>query len=334
MHIILSIPTIIILAVLAALSFFFSASETSLIALSKIRARHLANEGRKGAHSIIRLTTKLDKMVTAILIGNNFVNIAISSLATVFFVAVFEPNWGVVISTFCVTLFILVFCEIIPKTLAIRYSEKVALITAPLLEIFIKSFSSLVNYFSAASNFILRVFGLHPEKRSPLISEEELKLMIEVGKEEGVLSDEERKMLHRIFEFGDTRVSDVMVPKDKIVAIDKAADADTLLDILVERGHARIPVYDGAIDNIIGVIYARDLLYIWRNKGLIVVADLIRPVYCIPAHKQVSDLLAEFQLKHIQIAAVVDESRKAIGLVTLEDLLEEIVGEIEEKVDR
>lgn len=334
MHIILSIPTIIILAVLAVLSFFFSASETSLIALSKIRARHLASEGKKGAQSIVRLTTQLDKMVTAILIGNNFVNITISSLATVIFVAVFGPNWGVIIATVCVTLFVLVFCEITPKTLAIRYSEKVALITAPFLEIFIKSFNSLVNFFSATSNLILKMFGLHPEKRSPLISEEELRLMIEVGKEEGVLSDEERKMLHRIFEFGDTRVSDVMVPKDKIVAIDKTADADTLLDILVEQGHARIPVHDGSIDNIIGIIYARDLLYIWRNKGLVVVADLIHPVYYVPAHKQVSDLLAEFQLKHIQIAAVVDESSKTIGLVTLEDLLEEIVGEIEEKVDR
>ncbi|TAN60326.1 HlyC/CorC family transporter [bacterium] len=334
MHIILSIPAVIVLAALAVLSFFFSASETSLIALSKIRARHLAGEGKKGAQAIVRLTTQLDKMVTAILIGNNFVNIAISSLATVMFVAAFGPNWGVVISTLCVTLCILVFCEITPKTLAIRYSEKVALMTAPLLEIFIKSINSLVNYFSATSNFILKVFGLHPEKRSPLISEEELRLMIEVGKEEGVLSDEERKMLHRIFEFGDTRVKDVMVAKDRIVAIDKAADADTLLDILVEQGHARIPVYDGSIDNIIGIIYARDLLYIWRNKGLVVLADLIHPVYCVPEHKQVSDLLREFQLKHIQIAAVVDERKQTVGLVTLEDLLEEIVGEIEEKVDR
>lgn len=333
MHILLSIPAIIILVLFAILSFFFSASETSLIALSKIRVRHLVNKGQRGARSIERLITKLDKMVTAILIGNNFVNIAMSSLATVLFVGILGPNWGVITATFCVTLFVLIFCEITPKTLAIRYSERVALISAPLLEIFIKAFNSIINFFTATSNLILKIFGVQAEKRSPLISEEELRLMIEVGKEEGVLSDEERKMLHRIFEFGDTMVGDVMVPKEKMVAIDKAAQADTLLDILAEEGHARIPVYDGSIDNIIGIIYARDLLYIWRNKGLVVLADLIHPLHYVTAHKRVSDLLREFQLKHIQIAIVVDDYKKTLGLVTVEDLLEEIVGEIEEKVE-
>ncbi len=331
MHILLSIPTVIILALLTVLSFFFSASETSLIALSKIRARHLVNQGRKGAESILRLVTKLDKMVTAILIGNNFVNIAMSSLATVLFIGALGPNWGVVAATFCTTLFVLIFCEITPKTLAIRYSEKVALFTAPLLEIFIKTFDSFINFFSATSNLILKIFGVKAEKRSPLISEEELRLMIEVGKEEGVLSDEERKMLHRIFEFGDTRVSEVMVAKEKIVAIDKTADADSLLNMLVEEGHARIPVYDGSIDNIVGIIYARDLLYIWRNKGLVVLTDLIHPAYYVTAHKRVAELLREFQLKHMQIAIAVDENKKTLGLVTLEDLFEEIVGEIEER---
>lgn len=332
MHLIFSIPVIIIFALCALLSFFFGASETSLIALSKIRVRHLVNKGKAGSTAVLRLITKLDKMVAAILIGNNFVNIAMSSLATVFFVGVFGPNWGVIIATFCATLFILVFCEITPKTLAIRYSERVALISAPFLEMFINAFNSFINFFTATSNLILKIFGVQAEKRSPLISEEELRLMIEVGKEEGVLSDEERTMLHRIFEFGDTRVGDVMVPKEKITAIDKTAEADTLLDILVEEGHARIPVYDGSIDNIIGIIYARDLLYIWRNKGLVVVADLIHPVHYVPPEKRVNELLREFQLRHIQIAVAVDAFKKTVGLVTLEDLLEEIVGEIEEKV--
>jgi len=289
------------------------------------------NKGARGAGSVFRLSAKLDRVVAAILIGNNFVNIAISSLVTVVFVKVFGASWGVVISTFCVTMFVLIACEIMPKTLAIRYSEKTALFTAPILEVFIKAFDSVINFFIGVSNFILKLFGAHPQKRSPLISEEELKLMIEIGKEEGVLSDEERKMLHKIFEFGDTRAGEVMVPKEKMVAIDRSSDAEKLLDILVEEGHARIPVYDGTIDNIIGIIYARDLLYLWRNKGLVVLADLIHPAYYVVSGKRVNELLREFQLKHIQMAIVVDEYKKTLGVVTLEDLIEEIVGEIEEK---
>lgn len=290
----------------------------------------MVNKGLKGANPVLRLITKLDKVVAAILIGNNFVNIAMSSLATVICVRIFGANLGVVIATFSVTLFILIFCEISPKTLAIRYSEKMALFTAPLLELFVNSFTTFIKLFTGISNVFLRIFGMQPEKRSPLISEEELRLMIEVGKEEGVLSDEERKMLHRIFEFGDTKVAEVMVPKDKIIGIDRSSDGEKLLDLLVEDGHARIAVYEGSLENVVGIIYARDLLYIWRNKGLVLVEDLIHPAYYVPAHKRVNELLREFQLKRLQIAIVADENKKTLGLVTLEDLLEEIVGEIDE----
>lgn len=335
MHILISIPTIIILVVLALLSFFFSASEASLIALSKLRAKHMVNQGIKGAQAVSRLITKLDRVIAAILIGNNFVNILMSSLATVIAVGIFGANWGILIATFSVTLFVLIFCEIIPKTLAIRYSEKTALVTAPFLAAFVNAFSTFITIFTGISNLFLKAFGIHPEKRSPLISEEELKLMIEVGKEEGVLSDEERKMLHRIFEFGDTKVDAVMIPMQKIVAINKSAHSEALLDLLVEEGHSRVPVYEGEPDNIIGIIYARDLLYLWRNKALVVLEDLIHPAYYVPASKRVNELLREFQLKRLQIAIVADEHKKALGLVTLEDLLEEIVGEIEEEtIDR
>ena len=155
--------------------------------------------------------------------------------------------------------------------------------------------------------------------------------MIEVGKEEGVLSDEERKMLHRIFEFGDTRLSDVMLPKDKIIAVNINTSSQDLLNIFVEEGHARLPLYDGVIDNIIGIIYARDLLYILRDKGLFLLQDLVHEAYYAKPTMQVNELLRKFQTDKIQIAIVVDEHKKTLGLVTLEDLIEEIVGEIEEK---
>jgi CBS domain containing-hemolysin-like protein len=164
-----------------------------------------------------------------------------------------------------------------------------------------------------------------------LITEEELRLMIEIGKEEGVLSDEERKMLHRIFEFGDTKVGDVMIPKEKIIAVNINTSPEELLNIFVEQGHARLPVYKDSIDNIVGVVYARDLLYILRDKGLFVLQDLIRGVYFVAFTLRVNELLRKFQSDKIQIAIVVDEHKKTLGLVTLEDLIEEIVGEIEEE---
>jgi CBS domain containing-hemolysin-like protein len=154
--------------------------------------------------------------------------------------------------------------------------------------------------------------------------------MIEIGKDEGVLSDEERKMLHRIFEFGDTRVRDVMIPKDKMTAVDMKVSSEELLNIFVEKGHARLPVYAGSIDHIEGVVYSHDLLYILRDKGLFLLPDLLHKPYCVLAYMRVNDLLKIFQANKLQIAIVVDEHGKTLGLLTLEDLIEEIVGEIEE----
>jgi CBS domain containing-hemolysin-like protein len=332
MESVLSIPVIIIsLFILALLSFFFSASETSIIALSKIRLKHMLTQGIKRAQSIQRLVTKLDKFIAAILIGNNFVNIAISAIVTAIFVPIFGYRLGIVIATFTTAFFVLVLCEITPKILATKHTEKIALLTSPLLEIFIKIFHPVILFFIGISNFILKILRIAPAKRSPLITEEELRLMIEVGKEEGVLSDEERKMLHRIFEFGDTKVGDVMIPKEKIIAVNINTSPEELLNIFVEQGHARLPVYKESIDNIIGMIYARDLLYILRDKGLFVLQDLVHEGYLIPPTLRVNELLRKFQLDKIQIAIVVDAHKKTLGLVTLEDLIEEIVGEIEEE---
>lgn len=321
----------ILILIFALLSFFFSASETAIIALSKIRLRHMVAQGIRRAQSIHRLVTKLDKFIAAILIGNNFVNIAISAMVTAVSVQMFGYRWGVIIATFASTLFVLIICDITPKILATKHTEKIALSCAPVMETFIAVFNPIIRVFTGASNLILRLLGVSAAKRSSLITEEELRLMIEVGKEEGVLSDEERRMLHRIFEFGDTRVSEVMVPKDKIVAVDINSKPDELLDIFVEQGHARLPVYDGSLDNIVGIIYARDLLYILRDKGLFVTQDLVHKPYYAPGSVRVNELLRKFQADKVQIAIVVDERNRAVGMVTLEDLIEEIVGEIEEK---
>lgn len=328
---IIPLPLVLIfLFFLALLSFFFSASETAIIGLNKIRLRHMIAKGVRRAKSIQQLVTKLDKFIAAILIGNNFVNIAISAIVTAIFVRIFGYNWGVIIATFTTTFFVLIVCEITPKILAIKHAERIALFVAPLMEMLIKILHPVVVIFIGASNLILRILRIAPVKRSPLITEEELRTMIEIGKEEGVLSDEERKMLHRIFEFGDTKVSDVMVSREKMTAVNIKSDPEGLLDIFAEEGHARLPIYETTVDNILGIVYARDLLYILRDKGLFLLSDLMHPAYYAPAKMRVNELLREFQARKIQIAIVVDEHKRTLGLVTLEDLIEEIVGEIEE----
>ncbi|MDD5166665.1 MAG: hemolysin family protein [Candidatus Omnitrophica bacterium] len=327
-----SLPAILILLfVLTVISFFLSASETSIIGLSKIRLRHMLARGIKRAQSVQRLMNKLDKFIIALLVGNNFVNIAISAIVTAISVFVFGYKWGIVIATFATSFFIVIICEIVPKILAIKHTEKVALFISPFMEAFIKLFTPLTAIFDSLSNVLTKLFRIKPAKRSPLITEEELRLMIELGKEEGFLSDEEGKMLQRIFEFGDTTVTDVMVPKGKIVAVNKNATSEDLLNIFVEQGHERLPVYDGSVDNIIGIIYAHDLLYILRDKGLFLLEDLIHEAYYVSSQMRVTELLKKFQSDKLQIAVVVDTNKKTLGLVTLEDLTEEIVGEIEER---
>lgn len=327
-----SLPVILILfLVLAVVSFLFSLAETSIIGLSRIRLRHMVARGIKRACNLQRLIAKLDKFIAAILVGNSFFNIAISAIVTASCIFVFGYKWGIIIATLITGFFIVIICELTPKILAIKHTERIALFIAPIMEVFIKIFNPVIAIFTAASNFLIKLLRIEPTKRSPLITEEELRLMIEIGKEEGFLSDEEGKMLHRIFEFGDIKVSDVMMPKEKMTAVNVNTTSDKLLDTFVEKGHARLPVYEGSIDNIIGIIYAHDLLYILRDKGLFVLQDLIHEAYYVSGQERVNEVLKKFQIDKIQIAIVIDEHKKTLGLVTLEDLVEEIVGEIEEK---
>jgi len=316
---------------LALMSFFFSASETAIIGLSKIRLRHMISQGKKGAQNIQRLLAKLDKFIAAILIGNDFVNIAISAIATAIFVHFFGYKLGVVISTFVATFFVLIMCEITPKMLASKQTEKVAVLTAPLMEIFIKIFHPIILIFTGASNLILKMLRIDQAQKKAIFTKEELRLMIEIGKEEGFLNEEERKMLQRIFEFGNTKVSDIMAPKDKMTGVSVDSNADEILDIFAEIGYVRLPVYKDSIDNVIGIIYASDLHYLLRDKELFVLQDLINEAFYVDSQAKVSEVLKKFQQDKVQIAIVIDKEKKAVGLVTLEDLIEEIVGELEER---
>ncbi|MDD5449867.1 MAG: CNNM domain-containing protein [Candidatus Omnitrophica bacterium] len=322
----------VILGVFFIISFFLSLSETALMALSRIRLRHMMDKGIKNARIVQKIISQLDRLITTILVGNNIANVAISVIGTAAFIYFFGQRTGMIISTVVISFIILVFCEITPKLFAAKHPERVSVLVAKPMDFLITLLRPIVSIFMGIGKGLIRLVGTRPKPRAPLGMEEEIRLMIEVAREEGAVTDEERKMLHRIFEFGDTEVGEVMVPKDKIAAISLDAAPEELLDLLVEEGHSRIPVYKDSLDNIAGIIYARDLLHIWHNKGLVIIPDLVQPAYFVRQDKKVNEVLKDLQRMKIQIAIIVDEEKKTIGLVTLEDLIEEIVGEIEEEV--
>ena len=325
-------PTAVLalLLVLLGLSAFFSLSETSLMALSRIRLRHLVAQGRRRAKIIQGLVNHMDQLLATILLANNFVNIAFTSLVTVMCVAALGERWGIIAATLGATAVLLVFGESAPKIAAAQYPERIALGVAPLIRVVVWLFEPVTRVLTRISQGLLRVTGLHLRPRVPLITEEEIRLMIEIGKEEGVLGEHERWLLHRIFEFGDTKVGEVMVSRDQIAMVSDRSTHEQVLAAFVEEGYSKILVYPGEdASRVVGVIHTHDLLHLWRHEELIVIPDLIRPVYAVPPDRRVSDLLRDFQQRKIQIAVVVDPQGKTLGMVTLEDLVEEIVGDIE-----
>jgi CBS domain containing-hemolysin-like protein len=325
------IPWVVVLLLLLAISGFLSASETALVGLSKLRLRHLVQRGVHGAKILQDLMKHLDEAITAILVSNNFVNAAISSLGAGLCIAWLGPIWGIPVATIVMGSAILVFGEVSPKVFAVRHAERVALGVAPAMRLLLAVLHPVARAFTAITNLLLKACGVELRPRSPLITEEELKIMIELGKEQGVLGEDERALLHRIFEFGDLKVGDVMIPREQMVAVHERASHDDVLTVITEKGHSRIPVYRDTPERITGILYAQELLHIWREGWLIVLQDLIHPAYEVTPDRRVSDLLQEFQKRHIQIAIVVDPQGRALGLVTIEDLIEEIVGELEER---
>ena len=319
---------------LLACSAFCSLSEAAFLAINKVRLRHLVQRGDPSAKVVYQLLTHLDRLITTLLVINNFVNVAISVLGGALFVECLGPHRGLWVATIVITLVLLVFADLTPKLFAAGHADRVALTCAVPLQGLIRLMSPVTGLFTGMSYWVIRLLGGQRLPRSPLVTEEELKVMIEMGREAGVVAEHELRMLHRIFEFDDTLVKDVMVPRAQIVGVDITRSPEAALDALIEEGHSRIPVYRGSLDRIEGVLYAQDLLAIWRHGRLFVLPDLIRPAYRVPETKRVAELLADFQRLKIQIAIVQSGASITVGLVTLEDLLEEIVGEIQEERPR
>ncbi len=326
----ITLPVLLSLIVLFVLSASFSATEVALLAINKVRLRHLVEQQHRSAQLTFQVLTNLDRAIGTLLIANNLVNVSISAIGSWICINAFGPEEGLLIATVGITILLLVLAEITPKMFAATHAEAVAFAMIRPLRVLMLILHPLAVFFTWVGRRLLRLFRIPTKRRSPLITEEEIKVMIQVGREEGVLAEHELHMLQRIFEFSDSVVREVMVPRERIAGVNLSAHPEDALDVLIEQGHSRIPVYRGSLDQIIGVIYARDVLAMVRHGGLFVLADLIRPALFVPETKRLAELLSEFQRDKKQIAIVQSAQGAAVGLVTIEDLLEEIVGEIHE----
>jgi len=325
---------IVAIAFLVAGSAFFSGSEAALISLSRLRARALAERGLHGSAALGRLVADRNRFLTSILIGNTVVLLVADSLATLVFIELGVPHAGIW-STLIMSVVLLIFGEIVPKTVAVGDAERWALRLAPLLEKIAIVMTPINATFLAVTNVLVRLLGVPPTPHGPFLTEDDIRHVINVGVEQNVLEEDERRMIHSIIEFGDTIVREVMTPRPDMTAVDVQMSARRALDLVIAEGYSKLPVFDATVDDVIGVVHDRELLIALSNGALstTTLRALMRPVTLVPESKRISELLREMQKGKFSLAVVVDEYGGTAGLVTMEDLLEEIVGEIRDEHD-
>ncbi|MFA6431246.1 MAG: hemolysin family protein [Candidatus Margulisiibacteriota bacterium] len=327
---------IVALFILFGLSAFFSAVETAMTSISNIRIVHLVETQKPGAKTLRRLRENPAKLLSSILIGNNIVNISASVLATTIATDYFTKIGlgegaiiGVVIGI--ITLFTLVFGEITPKTIAFRNAETISLLFAPPMVVFEWIIGPIEWLLTMISRPFVFLFGGRIPEQGPFITEDAIKALLYAGEKEGVIEKEEREMISSVFKFGDLKANDVMTPKEKIKSIDQNETVAQAIAKIKEHGNSRIPVYDNNINNIVGIVYAKDLLTVDLSQP---VSEYMRPGLFIPGDKKIDDLLDLMRAEYKHLAIVVDELGQTAGLVTLEDLIEELVGEIHDEHER
>lgn len=323
---------IVWLIVLVIMSGIFSGSETAIISVSDAKIRSLVKEKVSRANTLYLLKQDPHKLLITILIGNNLVNIGASVLATVVFTKAFGSS-GIGIATGVMTLFILIFGEITPKSFATKYSVKISLLVAKPLYIMQILFFPIIWFLDKIVQFLIKVLG--DNAKNEHVSEEELKAIIDIGAEEGAILKAEKELLHNVLQFNDIHVEEVMTPRVEVDALPIESTLQEAIDFVIKKSHSRIPVYQDTIDNIIGIITIKDVLTMSEkyntNKKLENIR-LKKPIV-VPVSKKIDVLFKEFQHAHTHIAIVIDEYGGTAGIVTLEDLLEEIVGEIIDESD-
>lgn len=322
---------LLILVLLLLMSAFFSSTETALTTVNKIRVRTLAENGDKQAEYVLKIIEDPSKMLSAILIGNNVVNLYASSLATVLATHI----WGnkiVGIATGILTLLILIFGEITPKTVATIQSERIAFRFAKIIYYIMTVLTPVIFVVNQLSFLVLKLLRVDVKAKGESITEDELRTIVEVSHEEGVIESEEKKMINNVFDFGDAVARDVMLPKVNMTFVDVDATYDELMEVFRSEKYTRYPVYEETTDNVIGIVNIKDLFLIPKDKEF-KLRDYLREPYYTYEFKKTTELMVELRKTMNSVAIVLDEYGATAGLITLEDMLEEIVGEIRDEYD-
>lgn len=320
---------IVCLVVLLLLSAFFSSAETAMMAVNQIRILSLVEQGDRRAKKLLKILDNKPKMLSAVLVGNNLVNISASSLTTTLIMSLFG-NAAVGIATGILTLLILIFGEITPKTLASIHAEKLALAYAGVITLLMKILTPVIFLVNQLSFGLMHLLGIDPNAKTNLMTEHELRTLVDVGHEDGVIESEERQMINNVFDFGDSKAMEIMVPRIDITYVQADTPYDEVIEIFKNTRFTRLPVYEDTTDSIIGILNMKELLLV-ESKEDFSIRKIMREPYFTFEHKSTSSLLDEMRSKSINFAIVLDEYGATAGLITLENILEEIVGDIRDE---
>jgi putative hemolysin len=323
----------IVLLLLLAASAFFSGSETALMTVSRVRLRRFTKKQSRSARMVEGILQKPERLIGTILLGNNLVNVAMSAIATVIAVSIWGDR-GVIYVTVVLTLVILIFAELTPKVYARYHSERISILTAPIIKVIMTIFHPVIVGMTWIIQNLLLLLGINISKiKRHIVTEAEVKAFINISWEDGSISAEEKEMLGKIFALNDRSVGDVMVPKKRMVTLRSDYTLDQALKTIKRNGYSRYPVRRGESQEIIGFIHAKDLLGKRGTRKLSSMKRLIRPPYFIPESKKINSQLRHFKSRRLHQAVVLDDEGEVKGLITLEDILEQMVGSIEDEYD-
>lgn len=322
---------LIILGVLLWLSSFFSSSETALTTVNRHRLRAAADGGNVRASLVLSILEDQPKMLTAILIGNNIVNLSASALTTVL-ASKLGGRGSIAIATGVLTFLVLLFGEITPKTLATIHAEKLSLRYAPVIQMIMTLLTPLIVLVNSLSRLVLKLRRVNPDERPDNMTEDELRTIVEVSHEEGVIESDEKKMINNVFDLGDSQARDVMVPRVDVVFVDINAGYEEVLEIFRDNRFTRIPVYEESPDNVIGIINMKDLV-LYRQDKEFRIRDFLREAFFTHEFKSTTELFHEMRRERVTMSIVLDEYGSTVGIITMEDIVEEIVGEIRDEFD-
>ena len=327
----MSVSNIIIIVSMIAFSAFFSASETAISSVNRIRLKSMADGGSRGAKRALNILNKYDKALTTILIGNNIVNIACSSIATIVCIALVGEQYGSLVSTISTTIIVLIFGEVMPKSLAKDHAESVTIGVSAVISFLMIILTPFSAFFILLKKGVSKLFG---SKGSVSFTEEELMSIIDEIEDEGVLEQQESNLVRSALEFDEITVDEIITPRVRIVAVEVGEDADEIRGKFLNEQYSRMPVYDKTLDNIIGVINEKDFIRAYEEKGNdLTVRELTQETIYFPHLLKISEVMRTMQKKKCHMSVVIDQHGGTLGIVTMEDLLEELVGEIYEESD-